>query len=250
MVGEACDAVAGERELDVAAAVGLEGGRGEVGGGAVGLDDQALLGPKEVDLVARDSAVDDRVRQLWESRRARKRSSSWLRVTSGSWTASSCEAAVELAGRALRGDRFHVEQAEVLGAVADAAQLMHGQHAGEVGEGARDGRAREAVGVADDVDVSEGPAHVHTDRSRGCAAAQGGDLDPAGRDAHQVVQRRGGPVAQRRRVRATAGQDRGPTVAAEAQRRVARGVHPAVKRTQPAVAARVWRSRPSPRPPP
>jgi hypothetical protein len=48
---EAHDAVAEGRQHRVAAAVVLEGGRREVGAGAVGLDDEAVLRPQEVDLV-------------------------------------------------------------------------------------------------------------------------------------------------------------------------------------------------------
>ena len=54
-VREADDAVAGDRQARVLRAVALEGGMRAVRAPAVGLDDQALLGPEEVDLVAVDT---------------------------------------------------------------------------------------------------------------------------------------------------------------------------------------------------
>jgi hypothetical protein len=46
----------------VAGAVALVGGDREVRGAAVGLDDDALVGPQEVDLPALDEVIDQRPR--------------------------------------------------------------------------------------------------------------------------------------------------------------------------------------------
>ena len=60
---EAHHAQAGDLRDGVAAAVGLEGQGGEVGGGAVGLGDEAVVGPEEVDLEPRCRGVHARPRQ-------------------------------------------------------------------------------------------------------------------------------------------------------------------------------------------
>jgi len=62
-VGEAHDAVSGDGEGGVLGAVALERRPREVRLAAVGLDEQALLGPGEVDLLACDDVVDERARQ-------------------------------------------------------------------------------------------------------------------------------------------------------------------------------------------
>lgn len=62
-MGEADDAVAGDREPGVLGAIAFEGAVGQVGAAAVGLDDHALVGPEEVDLVVSDQVVDERSRE-------------------------------------------------------------------------------------------------------------------------------------------------------------------------------------------
>jgi hypothetical protein len=63
-VGEAHDAVAGHREGGVLGAVALERVTGEVRLAAVGLDEQAVVGPGEVDLLACDDVVDEWTRPV------------------------------------------------------------------------------------------------------------------------------------------------------------------------------------------
>jgi hypothetical protein len=56
------DVPAGQLEIEVAAAVALEGEGVTVGRATVGLDHEPLRRPVEVDLVSGDEAVDDRPR--------------------------------------------------------------------------------------------------------------------------------------------------------------------------------------------
>src|SRR3954453_1104859 len=64
----------------VAGAVGVEGVPGLVVAPAVDLDDEALLGDEEVDLLAGELAVDGRRGRPWRRQTARKRSSRSERV--------------------------------------------------------------------------------------------------------------------------------------------------------------------------
>jgi hypothetical protein len=63
VVGEAADLVAAEIEVDVAAAVVLEGALRPVGAEAVGLDDETLLASQEVGLVAAQRSIGLGVRE-------------------------------------------------------------------------------------------------------------------------------------------------------------------------------------------
>ena len=174
-------------------------------------------------------AVDERT---WQSVGIEERQHRLLEVGAGDVRVADgelCKRGAQVARRALGGDRVHVDQAQVRGAVADASELVRREDGREVGQRARHRGARQAVVVDDDVARRERAGS----RAPGCphrrAAAQRRDVDPAGWRVHQVVQRGGGPVAQRRGVRTAARQDRRPAAALEAQRRRATGVNPAIK---------------------
>ncbi len=150
------DREAGEGEDLVAVAVALEGPWGEVGGGAVGLGDEAGVRPEEVHLVAVDEGVRARPGQ---AARGDEGEEALLELAAGDLrlgVGQRRERRPERSGPAAGGDVLEhadVEQAEDLRAVTDALEPVGGQDVGQVEQGAHGGGDRQPLAL-DDVSVA------------------------------------------------------------------------------------------------
>jgi hypothetical protein len=149
---------------------------------AVGLDDEAVLGPEEVGGVETVEERDLAARQR-ETRAGDERQHRLLEVVGrdarlvvGEGLDGGVERAAATAGR--RVDGGDVEQAQKRRAVDDALELVGREDVGEVDEGARDRGDGEAVIEERHVESPiQGAALMDANRVLGAASGGAGDVD-------------------------------------------------------------------------
>jgi hypothetical protein len=204
---------------------------------AVGLDDQAFDGPREVAAAAADLVVG---RWLREPRPARQREEHALEVAAGVVLVG-CQHGDEIVEPSCAGparsaregfsDVVGIEAAEVLGSLDGLAQCAAFEGGGEVDD--RAGWGREAEVVADE-GIEGGEEHaVGRDLAVLSAVVGGrGHVDREGRTRDEAPDLCGSPVAQRGALAAR--QQRGHPPALASQRDVPDGIDAAEHQAQSA----------------
>jgi len=246
---DADDAVAGDRELPIAFAVGLERARGQVGGGAVGLDDQARGRPAEVDHVACHDHIDLWARQVVVGD---QREHALFELAPGGLRAGAqafergfqCLRATAVERGQPGAENGGIEEAGYFRAVQGALEPVRGEDVREVDQRPRRRGCRESVDGGD-VRRGERAGAVHADPFRRRAAAQRRDVDRAARRGDQLPQRGGRAMTDQGRTGPAAREYRRPQAGPRRQPRVTGRVHAAMTRMQPpAVHPPLDRARP------
>ena len=235
--GDAQRAPSGEQQVAIPEAVGVEAPSGAVRRAAVKLDDELVLRPDAVALVAEHVEVAP---WPWQAMGVEELHEGQLEIgpgAAGEWSGE--EISQDGSSRSSRvaldqvGERDAVGQPQVLGFVHRALDGVRWENGRKVQKRARDRRARDAVADGDLVGLE--PSPVHADPG---SPSPAGDRDLDGIRAADAVQRGRRTMAQDR-TRAT-GQDGGHPSAPLRKAAVPDRVDPAVDLVQPPRRQRVF----------